>query len=570
MSDFYWLNDAALTTLSRGYLDEGIPREKLRDAAIERVRVICDTAEKTLGRKGFADKLFGYVAKGWVSFSSPVWSNYGIERGLPISCNNSHVDDTSGSILLKTAEIGMMTKFGAGTSAYYGDVRPKGSPISGGGETLGPVHFMRLVAETTDVISQANVRRGNCAAYLPVDHPDIWEFLDLIREDLSGDEKKKAVHHLSIGVCISDKWMEEYLAEAPGGEKRKLMARIIRKRRETGFPYIFFTDNANKGAPQAYVDKGMRINSSNLCTEIMLASTTDESFVCNLSSVNLVHYLEWKDTDLIETMIAFLDAVLTEYIDKIEALDDPDARMLMQAPLKFSRRWRALGLGVLGWHSFLQSQNLAFSSWEARRYNAEIFRLIQARSVAASQQLANEFGEPEGLIGYGMRNVTVNAIAPTTTSSIILGQVSQSIEPFESNYFENDSAKGGFTYRNPHLKKRLAELGKDTHEVWVDILRHGGSVQHLEFLSDNDREVFKTFGEISQGDIVALAAQRQPYIDQGQSLNLKIHPDTPVKEINALIIEAWQLGLKSLYYHRSTNKAQEYARGLMTCTACEA
>jgi len=574
---FYWLSEDSLTTLSRGYLAEGIPRDKLREATISRVRQISDRAEEILKKPGFSNKLFDYISRGWVSPASPVWANFGLERGLPISCNNTHFDDTVASILLKTAEIGMMTKLGAGTSAYLGDLRPAGSPISGGGKSLGPIHFLRLPLTTTDVISQSNVRRGKCAYYLPIDSKDIWKFLEI--GDDNTDNKKKKMHHVPLGVCITDEWMHTMMAEPAGSEKRKLWTRIIRKRYESGFPYLFFTDNANNQAPQVYKDKGMKIKSSNLCTEIMLASTTDESFVCDLSSVNLCLYDEWKNSDLIETMIYFLDAVMSEYIEKIQAMP-ADARILMQGALNFAVRWRALGLGTLGYHSYLQSKMIAFESAEARAFNIEAHKLIQERSMAASRQMAIEYGEPEGMKGYGMRNLTLNAIAPTVSSSFILGagKISPSIEPFNSNYGDVDIAKGVFTVRNPFLGDLLEKYGKNTEETWLQILKSGGSVQGLDFLTEHDKNVFKTFGEISQLEIVIQAADRQKYIDQGQSLNFSIHPDTPLKETSQLIVTAWQLGLKSLYYHNSKNKAQEFARGLLSknsesessCLACEA
>jgi ribonucleoside-diphosphate reductase alpha chain len=568
LSDIYWLNDDSRKFLSRGYLVEG-------DTPENRIRVIAETAERILMGmsngtpkilEGFADKFESYMHKGWISLASPVWSNFGTDRGLPISCNGSYYEDSVTSILYKTAEIGMMTKLGAGTSAYIGAIRPRGTPVKSGGTADGPVHYAELIQSHVNVISQANVRRGNCAIYLDVEHADIEEFLECREEGHS-------IQHLSIGVCISDAWMEDMLDKASdtGKKKRKIWLRILKKRAETGYPYIFFTDTVNNNAPQVYRDLKIKIHASNLCTEIALASgpsplAADEwwSFVCCLSSLNALHYDEWKDTDLVEVMTYFLDAVMEEYIQK--TADIP----FMKAAHQFAKDQRAIGLGVLGWHSLLQSRMLPFASIEAKKLNVEIHRLINEKSLAASQEMALYFGEPPLLKGYGERNVTRMAIAPTTSSSFILGQVSQGIEPQDSNYYTKDLQKGKFGYRNPFLKKVLKAHGRDNKETWDSILVHGGSVQHLDFLTDNEREVFKTFGEIDQGEIIAQAAHRQKFIDQAQSLNIKIHPDAPIKDVNALMIAGWRAGVKSYYYQRSTNPSQEFVRSLLSCKSCEA
>jgi ribonucleoside-diphosphate reductase alpha chain len=543
-----WLNDDSRTFLERGYLQPG-------QTAEERIREIADTAEGILGIGGFAEKFERYMHQGYISLSSPVWSNFGTDRGLPISCNNSYFEDTTESILLKTAEIGMQTKFGAGTSAYLGSLRPRGAPIRGGGASFGPIHFMEMLETTTNIISQSTVRRGSCAVYMPVDHPDIHEFLDC-------REEGSPIQRLSLGVCISDAWMKAMVAG--DHEKRKLWMRILQKRFETGYPYIFWTDTVNNGAPEVYRNFGMKIHSSNLCSEIALASSADESFVCNLASMNLLWFDEWKHTDVCRTLVYFLDAVMTEYIEKTEGIP------LMETARNFAIRQRAIGIGSLGWHSYLQSKMIAFESMQAKLLNTSIHSFIQGETLAASELMAKAYGEPELLQGYGRRHVTLMSIAPTTSSSFILGQVSPSIEPLDSNYFVKDLQKGKFTYRNPYLKKVLAEHGKDDEETWRSILLKGGSVQHLDFLTDNERGVFKTFGEISQHEIIVQAAGRQNFIDQSQSLNLKIHPDTPLRDVNQLMISAWELGVKTLYYQRSTNPAQEYVRNLLSCVSCEA
>jgi ribonucleoside-diphosphate reductase alpha chain len=320
----------------------------------------------------------------------------------------------------------------------------------------------------------------------------------------------------------------------------------------------------NNGAPDVYRDKKLKISASNLCSEIALYSSPEESFVCDLSSMNLLHYDEWKDSDVVETVTYLLDAVMTEFIEKTDNIK------FMKAPNLFARRQRALGIGALGWHSYLQSKMIAYESMAAKLLNVEIWKHIREHSYSASEQMAKEYGEPELLKGYGRRNVTTMAGAPTTSSSFILGQVSPWTEPHNSNYFVKDLAKGKYTYKNPYLKKILHKYDKDTTAVWEDILGHGGSVQHLDFLMQDEKNVFKTFGEISQTEIVIQASQRQKYIDQSQSLNLTIHPDTPVKDINKLLIFGWENGIKSFYYQRGTNPSQELARNLLSCTSCEA
>lgn len=544
---FNWLNEDSRTFLSRGYIDGNMTAE-------ERVREIAKTAERILDKDGFADKFYDYMSRGFYSLSSPVWSNFGTKKGLPISCNNVYIEDSVESILEKLGEIGMQTKHGAGTSAYLGALRARGSEIKSGGKADGPIHYANLFETAVDVISQGNVRRGSCAIYLDIEHPDIYEFLE-------AREVGSPIQNLSLGVCITDAWMNAMIEG--DAEKRTLWARVLRKRKESGYPYLFFTDTVNNNAPQVYKDKGRKIHSSNLCSEIALSSSADESFVCNLASMNILTFDEWIHTDAVETMIWFLDAVMEEYIEKVK--DMP----FMKPAYNFATRWRALGLGQLGWHSYLQSKMIPFESFDAQMLALKIAKFMDDRSLIATKELAEEYGEPEGLLGYGIRNVTRLAIAPTTSSSFILGQVSPSIEPLASNYFTKDLAKGKFTYKNPYLKELLASKGIDTPEVWESILVRGGSVQHLDELSGIEKDVFKTFSEIAPIAIVQQAAARQKYIDQAQSLNILIPPDVPIKDVNALIIEGWRLGVKTFYYQRSANPAQQLVRDIMTCTVCE-
>ena len=545
--NYYWLNKDSRKFLERGYLiGDETPEQRIKD--------IANSAEKILNIKGFADKFQGYMAQGFYSLSSPIWSNFGRQRGLPISCFGSYVPDTIVGILEKVAEVGMMTANGGGTSAYFGDVRGRGTAISSGGTSTGSVCFMELFDELMGVVSQGNVRRGSFAAYLPIDHADIEEFLQIKSEGNS-------IQDISIGVCVTDEWMKSMLSgDKP---KRKVWGKVIQKRFESGYPYVFFSDTVNNSAPDVYKDKGLKINHTNLCTEIFLSNGIDESFVCDLSSLNLVTWDAWKDTDAVETLVYFLDAVMTEFINKTENVK------FMEAPRKFAINQRALGVGVFGWHSLLQSKMVAFESFESKLLNAEIWKFIKEKSNQASVELAKLLGEPPLLKGYGRRNTTLLAIAPTTSSSFIIGQASPSIEPLDSNYFTKDLAKGKFTFKNTYLKELLKSKDKDTDEVWKSILVKGGSVQHLNFLTDAEKAVFKTFGEVSQKEVIIQAAQRQKYIDQGQSLNIKIPPNTKPKDVNELMIFAWEQGIKSLYYQRSANPSQELARSILNCTSCE-
>ena len=544
---YTWLNEDSRTFLKRGYLkDDETPEERIEQIGL--------AAEKYLNIKGFADKFDGYMAKGFYSLSSPIWSNFGRKRGLPISCFGSFIPDNMEGILNKLSEVGTMSKVGGGTSGYFGDIRARGAEISSGGNATGVHHQLTVFDSLINYVSQGNVRRGSFAAYLPIDHPDIEEFLKIKSEGNS-------IQDLSIGVCITDDWLNKMIA----GDKtnRNIWSLIIKKRFESGYPYIFFTDTANNQAPKVYKDKGLKINASNLCSEIFLSSSADESFVCDLSSINLEKWDEIKDTDAIETLIYFLDAVMTEFIDKTEGIK------FMEAPRKFAISQRAVGLGVLGWHSYLQSKMVPFESMDAKFLNSGIFKTIREKCDIATTQLAEIFGEAPLLVGYNRRNSTTMAVAPTTSSSFILGQISPSIEPLNSNYFTKDLAKGKFTFKNPHLTELLKQKDKDTPSVWKDILLHGGSVMHLDFLTDNEKNVFKTFGEISQKEIVIQAGQRQKFIDQGQSLNLMIPPNAKPKEVSELILFAWEQGVKSLYYQRSANPAQELARNILNCTSCQ-
>ena len=545
--DFAWLNEDSRLFLQRGYLLEGT-------TAFDRIRFIAEHAERKLGIEGYADKFYHYMARGYFSLSSPIWSNFGLDRGLPISCFGSYIGDSIYEIMETTAEVGMMSKIGGGTSAYFGDIRPRGSAIKNNGKSDGSFNFSKLFDTVIDVISQGTSRKGQFAGYIDIEHGDIDEWLDIHTEG-------NPIQLMYYGVCVGHDWLESMKAGDP--YKRQLWAKLLQPKTETGIPYLFFKDNANAGRPDVYKDKNMTVHASNLCTEIMLPSSSEESFVCCLSSMNLLYFDEWKDTDAPEVLTYFLDVVMSEFIEKSK-----DIPFLHKAN-RFAVRHRALGLGVLGWHSYLQANNIAFDSFEAMQKNNEIFRTLQEKTLKASQELAHRFGEPELLKGYGRRNTTLMSIAPTKSSSFILGSVSPSVEPFKSNYYVKDLSKIKTVYKNPFLEKLLQEKGLDREEIWESILHNDGSVQHLTQLSDEEKEVFKTFSEISQLSIIQQAAQRQKYIDQGQSINIMVHPNTPARDLNQLYLTAEELGLKSIYYQYSMSAAQVFNRNLLSCSSCE-
>jgi ribonucleoside-diphosphate reductase alpha chain len=534
----YWLNEDSREFLSRGYLDE-TPEQRIKD--------IANTAERYLKIDGFAKKFEDYMEQGFYSLSTPVWINFGKDKGLPVSCYGSNIDDTMDSILNAGREIGMMSKYSGGTSAFLGNIRSRGSSISTGGTADGPVHYARIYDTAVDVCKQSEARRGACAVWLPVEHDDVLEFLEIGSEG-------NPIQNLQFGVTVTDDWIAEM--KAGDSNKRKIWAKIIQKRNEIGFPYIMFKDTSNNNSP--YKDLGLEITASNLCSEIQLPTDSFNSFVCCLGSINLLHWDKIKDTDAIETYTLFLNAVMDEFVKRSTNL------VGMSRAHRFAKQHRALGLGVLGYHSLFQSKLIAFDSLEAKWLNNEIFSALKERSEIASKWLHDE--RDYRSIRPGFANSTLLAIAPTKSSSFILGQVSMGIEPIKSNYFIKDLAKSKTIYKNPYLDGELTKYNLNTPQVWEGILKRDGSVQHLDFPT---KEVFKSFLEISPKEIVLQAAQRQKFIDQSQSLNLSIHPSTPAKDINKLYLYAHEEGVKTLYYQFSQSSAQSFARDINTCSSCE-
>ena len=548
IQNIWWLNEESEQMLNRGYLLKG-------ETVVGAIERITSAAAKRLGKPELQSAFKEMITKGWISFSSPVWANMGTQRGLPISCFNVHIPDSIEGITGKLGEVIMQTKIGGGTSGYFGELRHRGTAVTDNGKSSGAVSFMKLFDSAMDVVSQGGVRRGAFAAYLDIDHGDIEEFLSI--KDIGSP-----IQNLFTGVCVPDYWLQDMIDGDM--EKRKIWARILESRQQKGLPYIFFTDNVNRNKPQVYKDNGLMINASNLCSEIMLPSTEKESFICCLSSMNLELYDEWKDTDAVKLAIYFLDAVLSEFIEKTEG------NFYLTSARNFAIKHRALGLGVLGYHSYLQRNMIPFESFEATQFNAKAFKQIKEQAESASRELASIYGEPEIMKGYGMRNATLLAIAPTTSSSAILGQTSPGIEPFSSNYYKAGLAKGNFIRKNKYLSKLLAEKDIDNEETWRSIMLNHGSVQHLEELTPHEKAVFKTFNEISPMEIVSQAAQRQKYVDQAQSLNLQIPSTMPVKDVNFVILEAWKKGVKTLYYQRSSSVSKELMVNFVNCSSCEA
>ena len=536
---YYWLNEESRTFLSRGYITE-TPEQRIKDIAV--------MAEKYLKINGFAKKFEDYMARGFYSLSTPVWINFGKQKGLPISCYGSNVDDNLDSILNGGREIGMMSKYGGGTSIYLGNIRERGASISTGGTADGPVHYARIYDTVVDVCKQSEARRGACAAWLPLEHKDILDFLDIGTEG-------NPIQNLQYGITVTDKWIQEM--KDGDSEKRIIWAKVIQRRNEFGFPYIMFKDNSNNNSP--YKELGLDITASNLCSEIQLPTDSFNSFVCCLGSLNLLHWEEIEQTDAVETYTLFLNAVIDEFITKSKTMPG------MSRAYNFAKDHRAIGLGVMGWHSLLQSKLVEFESMEAKYLNSHIFNIIKIRSDDASQELCKT--KDVSCIREGFANTTLMAIAPTKSSSFIHGAVSMGIEPIKSNYFIKDLAKSKTVYKNPLLECELDKYNLNTEEVWEDILKRDGSVQHLDFPT---KEVFKSFIEISPKEIIIQAATRQKYIDQSQSLNLMIHPTVPAKDINQLYLFAHEQGVKTLYYQFSISSAQSFSRNILECDSCGA
>ena len=535
-----WLSEEGLATLSRGYLYQGeTPRAMHRRLA--------SYAAKILERPELEEDLFTIFWNGWLGPATPVASNFGTNRGLPISCYSVHVGDSVNSIYSHLKEVAQLSKNGGGVGVYLGDVRPSGSPISSGGKSTGVVPWAQQYDLASRVVSQGGVRRGSFAIYLPIDHPDVPELLQA--KDHSKGDPRRFIDS-NIGLTVTDAWIQEMI---DGDEqKRELFGEVLKTRMISGSPYLVFIDNVNRQNPECYRQRGLSVSTSNLCSEITLHTDDDHTFVCVLSSLNLAKYDEWKSwsgtsgLSVPQLSIHFLDAVVEDFIHKAGRITS------MGRAVRFAKKSRALGLGTMGLHLLYQKRGLPFASDSARELNVEVHEYIKNEAVKASRDLAERYGEPEWCVGSGLRHTHLLAVAPTRTNSVISGAFSQGIEPIDANYFVAKQAKGTFVRKNPVLEDLFCKKGV-SEDVWDSILEEKGSVQHLDCLTNSEKEVFKTAREIDQFEIVRQASDRTPFICQAQSLNLFVDPEIDPEELVRLHLSAWKNGVKSLYYLRSTS-----------------
>lgn len=561
----YWTTKESYDTLSKGYLLE----DETPKGMYER---LAHAAAQKLERPDLYPKFFQIMWDNWLCPASPVCSNFGTDRGLPISCYSSTYEDSVDGLFRGYHETAMLSKNGGGLGHYWGDIRGRGVAINGNGASEGIVPWLKIEDTVISSVSQGGVRRGASASYLPAYHTDIDEFLDIRRQ--TGDESRRC---RSIGFHHGIVFNDDFMSAVRSGKKaeRELWSKFLKTRWEMGEPYAMFEDNANNKAPDMYKDRGLKIKASNLCNEIYLYTDSEHTFVCCLSSMNVARFEEWRDTDAVELAIYFLDAVMQEFIDKAEHKPG------FEKAVRFAKKSRALGLGALGWHTLLQQKGVSFNGYDAMAVNAEVFRTIKMKADSASKELAAEYGEPEWCEGYGRRNTHTMAIAPTLSNSIISGGLSEGVQPITSNVYAQKTSKGTYIRKNPALEALLDGKGKNTVEVWNQINSDRGSVKNLDFLSEDEKEVFKTAREINQFSIIRQAAQRQRFIDQGQSINLFFAApqdisDTETKKalaryVHEVHMEAWEMGLKGLYYLRTESPLRGDAvfYNESECKACE-
>ena len=578
-----WANtEVYVKTVSKGYLLSG---ETPKDAYWR----VSTTIAKRLGKPELASKFFDYLWKGWLNLASPVFSNTGTERGLPISCFGIDVGDSIQEIGGKNLEMMLLAKHGGGVGIGVNQIRPAGSKISQNGTSDGVVPFCKIYDSAVLATNQGSVRRGAASVNIDIEHGDFWEWLE-IREP-KGDVNRQSLN-LHQCVVVSDSFMDKL--EQGDKEARKRWTAVLRKRKATGEPYIMYKGNVNNQNPEAYKKNGLKVFMTNICSEITLHTDENHSFVCCLSSLNLAKYDEWKDTDLIYTATWFLDGVLEEFIQRAKYMRG------FENSIRSAEKGRALGLGVLGWHTYLQERNIPFDSLQAQFETRKIFSQLKIESERASRDLAREYGEPLWCVGTGMRNTHLRAIAPTVTNSKLSGDVSPGIEPWAANVFTEQTAKGTFIRKNPVLEKSLEKIGHNTKDAWDKILEDDGSVQGLDFMDSwlvklNDKgnpisknkwsklpepdqahyiplkEVFLTFKEINQLELVRQAGLRQQYIDQSVSLNLAFPSEAEPKFINQVHFEAYKAGVKTLYYMRTESvlRGDIAARATKDCLMCD-
>ena len=549
-------------TISGGYLLNG---ETPRDA----YNRVCTTVARRLDRPELAETFFKYIWKGWLCLASPVLSNTGTDRGLPISCFGIDVADSINDIGKKNLEMMLLAKHGGGVGIGINQIRPAGAKITGNGTSDGVVPFCKIYDSTILATNQGSVRRGAASVNINVDHPDFEEWLE-IREP-KGDVNRQSLN-LHQCVVVGDKFMRRL--EQGDQEARRKWGRLLQKRKATGEPYILFKGNTNKNNPQAYKQNGLKVHMTNICSEITLHTDESHSFVCCLSSLNLAKYEEWKDTNLIYDATFFLDGVMEEFIQRAKGLAG------FENAVRSAQKGRALGLGVLGWHTYLQEKGIPFEGLLSQFETRKIFSQIKIESERASMDLAETYGEPLWCVGTGMRNTHLRAVAPTVSNSKLSGNVSPGIEPWAANVFTEQSAKGTFIRKNPTLESLLEDVGLNNEEIWDKILEDGGSVQGIErldniLIGDHDipaKEVFRTFKEINQLELVNQAGIRQQYVDQSVSLNLAFPSEATPKWLNKVHMDAWKKGVKTLYYVRTESVLRgDIAANAMdpSCLSCD-
>jgi ribonucleoside-diphosphate reductase alpha chain len=550
--DFF--DEVALSTISKGYL---LPGETPRKA----YKRVAHSVASRLNRPDLENKFFKYIWNGWIGLASPVLSNTGTDRGLPISCFGIDTPDSIRGIGLTNAELMRLTSYGGGVGISLSRIRGRGAHITGNGQSEGIVPWAKIYDSTIVATNQGSVRRGAASVNLDINHKDIKEFLQIRRP--KGDPNRQCLN-LHQCVVVDDTFMKR-LSDRDS-EAMTLWLEVLKSRVETGEPYIMFKDNVNKDNPLAYRMNNLDVSMTNICSEITLHTDEEHSFICCLSSLNLAKYDEWKHTDVVEIATYLLDGIMEEFIIKTNGKDS------MIRSHRHAKKGRALGLGVMGWHTFLQQKNLPFNSLASTAWTHTIFSDIKMKAEAASRQLALEYGEPLWCKGTGMRNTHVMAIAPTVSNSRI-NNCSAGIEPQPANVYVFNGAKGTFIVKNPELEKLLNGKGKNNNKVWEQILADNGSVANLphDVLTEDEKEVFLTFPEINQLALVQQAAIRQRYIDQTQSLNLAFDPTDSPKWINQVHMEAHKLGIKTLYYLRTDSviKGDLGSRTSEDCLSCD-
>ena len=571
-------NEIYVKTISKTYLQAG---EKPKDAYWR----VATAVAKRLDKPQLATKFFDYIWKGWLCLATPVLSNTGTDRGLPISCFGIDVGDSIFDIGSKNLELMLLAKHGGGVGIGINMIRPAGSKITGNGTSDGIVPFAKIYDSTILATNQGSVRRGAASVNIKIEHKDFEDFLE-IREP-KGDVNRQSLN-LHQCVVVSDKFMKK--VDEGDSEARRKWGKLLQKRKATGEPYIMYKGNVNKANPEMYKKNGLKVHMTNICSEIVLHTDEQHSFVCCLSSLNLAKYDEWKDTDLVYTSTIFLDGVLEEFLQRAKNMKG------FENSVRSAERGRALGLGVLGWHTYLQQKGLPFEGLQAQFETRKIFSQMKIESESASRDLASEYGEPLWCKESGFRNTHLRAVAPTVSNSKLSGNVSSGIEPWAANVFTEQTSKGTFIRKNPELERVLRKIGKNNKEVWDKILEDGGSVMGLDFLDEwcfldgklvecnevteeshkgrcnSVKDVFKTFKEINQLDLVRQAGVRQQYIDQAVSLNLAFPATAEPKWINQVHLEAWKQGVKTLYYMRTESVLRgDIAQKAMDpeCVSCE-